>query len=140
VLSFFIVSETLEGARFLYLATVGWAALLTAMAFATPRPLWRVVAVGAIATAGAFGVREHLKPWAQAAAVRDAVIEDLRSSRIVRDCDRVALLDVPDSVQGAYVFRNGMAEAAQAMNVSITSPDAAGPCVFRWSGDHFQPR
>jgi hypothetical protein len=45
------------------------------------------------------------------------------------------LSNLPDSVRGAYVFRNGASEAfARDLRLNAVPGNAGGPCSFRWSG------
>ncbi len=50
-------------------------------------------------------------------------------------CEAVVVGNLPDSVDGAYVFRNGGAEAfARDLQLDVTlAEERAGPCSFRWN-------
>ena len=52
----------------------------------------------------------HFQPWREARRVRDGVL--LKLSTLPPSCFRVHARNVPDHVRGAYVFRNGLTEAA----------------------------
>jgi len=68
--------------------------------------------------------------WQQAAAMRDAVLS--QAAGVVRSngCRSLDLVDAPDSVQGAFVFREGLAEALSSLDY-----DRGGiPCRARWDG------
>jgi hypothetical protein len=70
---------------------------------------------------GAFGVRLNLVPWTRAAAMREEVLSAVERAS-TSGCKEVWIRNVPDSVQGAYVFRNGLAEAIAPIAVSSAAP------------------
>jgi hypothetical protein len=45
---------------------------------------------------------------------------------------------LPDTVRGAYVFRNGFQEALARDAGLRASDDAAPGCVFEWNGREFR--
>jgi hypothetical protein len=131
---FFFVADDLQGARYLYLPYVGWAALLA----------WCVPARGAIARAAAtfmvagaialsaYGTVRHLHPWVEAGEMRERVLAAAAQSGM-RQCASVTLTALPDHVRGAYVFRNGAPEAfARELGMVATVAEANGACAFRW--------
>ena len=134
-LTFFYVSADLQNSRYLYLATIGWAGLLLTAAIATRRRRLRVMLLGLIASIAAWwiiAVRSELGAWQQAAAVRDAVGQEVRVKVAQSNCRSVAVLNAPDSIEGAYVFRNGLTEALRReVGVSLAVTD--GPnCTVVW--------
>jgi len=134
-LTFFYVSADLQNSRYLYLATIGWAGLLLTAAIATRRRRLRVMLLGVIASIAAWwiiAVRGELGAWQQAAAVRDAVEQEVRVKVAQSNCRSVAVLNAPDSIDGAYVFRNGLTEALRReVGVSLAVTD--GPnCTVVW--------
>jgi hypothetical protein len=50
-------------------------------------------------------------------------------------CSTITLIQLPDSVRAAYVFRNGVHEAfLKDLHRDVVVADrAAGPCAFTWS-------
>jgi hypothetical protein len=143
VLPFFVVGPDLQGARFVYLAAVGWAGLVVAVA-RPERPTNRAetsFAIGMVLialTLTTAATRRHLVPWIDAAELRDRILAAARSDPRVRACDPVYVKAGPDNVSGAYVFRNGL-EPAFIQNVGVHALVAAGPagCTFRWTGFDF---
>lgn len=132
-LTLFFVSADLEGARYVYMATVGYVVLCVQVASTLP-VFGRFAAVSALMlliTSGIGGVRFHLRPWREAAATRDAFLTALRSDPRRYTCRAIWIVKPPDSVKGAYVFRNGVAEAAEPDGVTL-SPDAPPGCVLHW--------
>jgi hypothetical protein len=67
--------------------------------------------VTAVVVLFAVGVHGHLRPWRDAAQSRDALLGAISQAAQRERCSTVAVVDVPDNVDGAYVFRNGLAEA-----------------------------
>jgi hypothetical protein len=73
-----------------------------------------------------------------AAATRDAVLVEAERAVAVRGCEVAAFAEVPDSEEGAYVFRNGFAEAARLAGIRVvTSADAPASCTFTWRDGSF---
>ncbi len=135
------IAPDLQGARYLYLAAPAWAALIAGLAAGLPVRV-RVIgaAAGAVLAAGsAAGVRAHLEPWVAAAAGRDRILAAASVHGGIRGCGIVSLTGLPDHVAGAYLFRNGTAEAFAPLGV-IVRPDAAPGCSFVWNAaaDRFE--
>jgi hypothetical protein len=131
----FFVAPDLRGARYAYLAAVGWAALIaiTASSFEdrAPQQIWSSAAVAGLLVMSSFGLVTHLEPWRDAARLRDQIEAAVRSS--AQGCRELTISALPDEVRGAYVFQNGVREAfARDLRVTVTSGDAQG-CVFRWT-------
>ena len=129
----FWVLEDLQGSRYIYLPAAFWSlALASALNDGWPRRWQRVS--GAILTivllvGSVLAIRAHLEPWRRAARARDVVLFHVRS--LPRSCRRVHLTDVPDHVGGAYVFRNGLTQAAAMSGREIElvgAADAAPEC------------
>jgi hypothetical protein len=136
VITLFFVAPDLQGSRYLYLASIGYAGLVvTLTSHYRGSVAARLVSLGAptflIAT-GIAGVIWHLGPWRDAAAIRDRIIAAAAANVQVQRCDHPTFEDLPDSVRGAYVFRNGSREAL-AFGSGTASP-VATTCVFRWNG------
>ena len=137
VLPFVFAAPDLQFARYFYLPLVGWAGLLATMGASetTGWPLVRVLrtcVVAGIVAIGAIGVVEHVSIWPRAAESRDRVINAVRLDGRMRACRAVSLQALPDSVAGAYVFRNGVAEAIQRETGLAFDPQAGAGCTFRW--------
>ena len=135
-LMFFFVSPNLQNSRYLYLSTAGWALLLASAITAARSRALRFAVSGAllvIVGLGAFGVHRQLGPWQRAAEERDAV-EDAARARLP-DCHSVAITNPPDSVEGAYIFRNGLSEALLD-DVGVTLNANSQPtCTINWVRD-----
>jgi hypothetical protein len=134
----FFVGPDLQASRFLYLPAVGWAALIVVVA---SEPSARrhlkpqsVAAVVGLIVMSAYGTWLHLRPWREAALMRDRVEASALDAGMTK-CTNVTLSNLPDSVRGAYVFRNGGPEAfARDLHLNATlDHHPAGECSFRWS-------
>jgi hypothetical protein len=130
------VARDLQQSRYLYASAVGWAALIATVA--SPQRgnflrRLRLAAVGGLIAVNLIGTRLHLGPWREAAVLRDRVVASARGSDM-DGCPTVVMSNLPDSVRGAYVFRNGAAEAfGRDVRVTAVPGQAVGPCSFRWS-------
>jgi hypothetical protein len=128
----------LQASRYLYLAVVGWAALVvTAAASVSATRTWLTAVshslVIVLVALGLYGTRVHLRHWIEAAAVRDRVELAARSNPQMRACPEITVNRLPDSVRGAYLFRNGAREAfARDLGLRAMVTDDVGPCAFRW--------
>jgi hypothetical protein len=120
VYSMFDVSGTLQGSRYVYLATAGWSILMAALLLPARSRLDMFLVIAACGI-GVFGVRLNLVPWTRAAAMRDEVLSAVERAS-ASGCKEVWIRNVPDSVQGAYVFRNGLPEAIAPIAVSPAAP------------------
>lgn len=146
VVPLFYVSPALEGSRYLYLSTVGWAAILMTAASVvhgrSPR-LDLIVAPIVVLTMAfaAYGTRVHLQPWLRASALRDRVLAAAAANNTLRDCDGPVLHNLPQSVQGAYLFLNGAREAFADVGLHVRVGESTGPCAFRWNStsSQFEP-
>lgn len=141
VFTLFFVSPTLEGSRYVYLAECGWALLVAdLLSTGSHRVRHRTVALTCAATlAVAVSVvmlERELGVWSRAAAMRDHVLLEARQAAASARCATAHFDRVPDSVAGAYVFRNGFPEALSELGIAVAA-DAAPGCEFTWSGDTF---
>ena len=110
----FGVLGDLQGSRYMYLPSAIWvvaiaAALLDGSASRVTR-LARYSVAAVTVAACVVAVTMHFQPWREARRVRDGVL--LKLSTLPPSCFRVHARNVPDHVRGAYVFRNGLTEAA----------------------------
>jgi hypothetical protein len=128
VYSLFDVSPTLQGARYLYLPSVAWSIFMAALLTATNSRLNLVLAAVIVMTSAA-GARANLVAWSNAAHVRDGLLANVERAR-QSGCTEVWVRNVPDSMDGAYVFRNGLADAIAPVVLTQSAPPActvAGP-------------
>jgi len=147
VYSMFFVSADLQGSRYLYLSACGWAILLSVLLLdssrAAPARLGLLM-TAALALVWAGGTRLHLADWEGASRLRDRVLASADSQLRRTDCGVVHFTGIPDSVGGAYVFRNGFLEAigaaATAGAGATGSPDKPllPACTVEWHDDAFR--
>ena len=94
----------------------------------------RTFGMGAIAMLivfGAVGTREHQRHWQKASAARNLVMNVARTDSRLRACGAVSIRGLPDTVEGAYVFRNGADLAFE--DAALALSDTAIPtCTFNW--------
>ncbi|MEQ1575892.1 MAG: hypothetical protein ABL993_16770, partial [Vicinamibacterales bacterium] len=132
--TFFFVAPDLQGSRYLYLPAVGCALLLVTMVSQTGSAGGRRLGTAAIAVLilfGTMGAREHQQYWQEAAAARDVLLNAARADGRLRACGTVGIRGLPDTIEGAYVLRNG-ADVAFA-NTGLTLSATASPtCTFNW--------
>ena len=92
----------------------------------------------------AFAVRSHLRAWEDAASLRDVTVTAALRAARAPDCAKLTLAfdDLPDNVEGAYVFRNGFDAAIERVAPDVATrlvpPDRAD-CGFRFDGQDFMP-
>jgi hypothetical protein len=139
VFTLFFVGPTLEGARYLYLAAGAWTLIVADLVAAIServerRSLAFGAAIAAIAMIFVVSVQREIGVWRQAADLRDRVLTDARAAIERAGCAQAAFSGVPDSVNGAYVFRNGFPEA-----LATAAPDSDSPpeCTFTWTDGRF---
>lgn len=145
VYSMFFVSSDLQGSRYVYLGMCAWSILLCTMWLAARddhRSVRRIgaIAVGVLVLLSLTGLRAHLDNWQTAAQLRDRVLTSAIESIRGTPCVAVHFTNVPDSIGGAYVFRNGFAEALSETGYGSRVAAAAGPreCTLSWDGSSFQ--
>jgi hypothetical protein len=141
VYTYFYVNTQLEGARYLYLAECGWAPLVVDLVWivtdaAPGRAITRGLIVCAAIVVSAATLHRELSVWVRAADLRDRVLADARLSLEGAGCRGAEFTAVPDSVDGAYVFRNGFREALDLPRDAEAPPDR---CRFEWRGNGFVP-
>ncbi len=135
----FFVSPWLEGSRYLYLPSVGWAILLAMyldrVRHATVAP-GRWLASGlaaAVVVPAVIALPIHLGAWTRASALREQALASVVAMTRAAGCREAMLSAAPDSIEGAYVFRSGIKEALEPMGIRMIST-AQPPCRFHWSG------
>jgi hypothetical protein len=137
----------LQASRYMYLAASAWAGLLCAVAWESTNGTRRTRAVvasalGAFLLLSTYSTRQNLRPWTEAAGVRDSVVAAARADPAIQRCQSIAVAAVPDAVRGAYVFRNGIGEAlSREIGVAVGAPVPSN-CSFRWddAAKHFIAR
>jgi hypothetical protein len=141
LLSYFFISETLQGSRYLYLPLVGWSILIAQLSDAGRHRFLKTcgaLLVSTIVFYGVAGTVRHQSAWVTAAATRDAVLLEAQRAVATHGCEAAAFAEVPDSEDGAYVFRNGFAEAARLHGIPVVATAAVAPgCTFTWTGGRF---
>jgi hypothetical protein len=143
---FFFVGPMLQGSRYLYLPAVGWSLLLTlvasdALGSSKRRERLRALLIGGILLTAIFGTRAHLRAWNEAAELRDRVLSDVKGVLETGTCAPPGLLveGLPDSVRGAYVFRNGFPEALVHHGLASMNPShSAAHCRYMWTDQGLQ--
>ena len=146
VYAYLFIADNLQGSRYLYLAAVGWSLLLVElvrMSFDQQKERGRTVALitlSVLIATGAMDSRRHLRPWEEAALLRDQVLSSAVERLQTTECRSAVFQDVPDSLEGAYVFRNGFGQALERVTgrgeVLKGSPDSH--CQFRWAEGEFR--
>jgi hypothetical protein len=137
LLAFFYVGPQLEASRYLYLAACGWSAILVAAAadladrFPRANTLLRGALIALIAI-GAWGARQHVRPWTHAAALRDTVLGAAAADPRLHVCSPAYVEGLPESVDGAYLFANGAREALADVGVTAFARPGTGDCAFQW--------
>jgi hypothetical protein len=94
------------------------------------------VALVVLVAMSIVGVRLHQRYWLAAADLRERVEQAAAANVTLRACPTVELRSLPDSVSGAYVFRNGAAEAFS-RDLGIRVGSAGATCAFSWAGGQF---
>jgi hypothetical protein len=128
------VAPDLQQARYLYLSGAAWAVLLAVAASERGRHMFTFATLGGLIAIGTYGTVLHQRPWQEAARVRDRVETAARGPEMDA-CQEVSVSNLPDSVDGAYVFRNGAAEAFARdlqLEVKVVESGVQGACSFRW--------
>ena len=134
----FFISDWLEGSRYLYLGAAGWA-LACAGALDVPRyrrPLAAVTAVVLVAWAATLYVQ--VGAWREASGVRDQLLRGAAELPAAPECPARTFEGVVDNVRGAYVFRNGFAQALNRAGIAAEANRVETPCVYRWNGQRFE--
>jgi hypothetical protein len=141
VFSFFHISATLEGSRYLYLPAAGFALLVagtTGALFARTRTV-RAVAIGVLlfvlAPPAVIAVQDELKRWTQAAQLRDAVLSAFVELIPGSQCASIVAEGPVDNVDGAYVLRNGFMQAVSSRaRIVVGGSQERYRCTVGWTG------
>jgi hypothetical protein len=136
--SILYITPDLENGRYLYLSTAFWViALVGFISTAGGLDRIRLIALSLALVLGVAGVRWHLAPWWEASRIRDTVLESAERILLSTPCRPVSFGGAPDSVRGAYLFRNGLEEAIT-FRIGAVPSDHAGDCTFVWDGAEFR--
>jgi hypothetical protein len=147
VYSLFFVGPDLAGSRYLYLAEVGFAILLADLLLASPPsdragpaivPALAIIVLVVSVWATTF----HIEAWRGAARLRDRVVAAATSALTASPCPRPDLANPPDSLDGAYVFRNGFAAALRRAGLpagDVGADMTSERCRLVWDGAGFAP-
>jgi hypothetical protein len=141
VFSFFHVSATLEGSRYLYLPAAGFVlfvAGMTGQLFARSRRM-AAVSLGAllivVGMPAASALQDELARWTAAAQLRDAVLSSFVELIPASQCESIAVEGLVDNINGAYVFRNGFELAVRPRARIVVGGDQQRyKCSVGWSG------
>jgi hypothetical protein len=100
----------IEGERLVYLPSALGVILLLALLLYVAPDLKRLAAICAcLLAAFAFSLAGSNSNWRRASDIAESVIASLEA---FPHGSRIFILNLPDSIRGAYIFRNGLNEAA----------------------------
>ena len=131
-----VVPGDLQASRYLYLAGIGWALMLVAASTsAAPGVIARfpAIAVSLVVVIAAGATRAHLWHWQEAGIERDLALNAIVDARERHGCSDLSVSNPPDTVRGAYVFRNGLAEALAARGITLVESPQRAECAFTWN-------
>jgi len=145
VFSLFHVSATLEGSRYLYLPAAGFALLLAVLLGAVAHqmkasiaPLVISLAVVVLVIPSLAATSVELARWTEAAKLRDQILTSYVKVVPQDLCSTFVAEGSVDNIDGAYVLRNGFAQALKEMG-AVTDPSTGAPCRISWT-DHLVVR
>jgi hypothetical protein len=92
----------------------------------------RLAALSLVAAIYVVGLRAHITPWVRAGELRDAVLDAAAGSAAVSRCNAVAVLGLPETMDGAEVFRNTAVNMFAARGVRLVLK-ASPECTFTWN-------
>ncbi|HEX3867054.1 MAG TPA: glycosyltransferase family 39 protein, partial [Gemmatimonadaceae bacterium] len=111
-----------EGERYLYLSSAWFSILVAALLRpAVARP-WRIAALVALLAACATALVARNHDWRRASRLCRNVIDDLRAAP---PRDALYVLDMPDDIHDAYVFRNAIWDA-----LALLYPNTKLPPIY----------
>lgn len=136
VYRYLFVTSELENSRYLYLG-VAFASLWLAHALGKGE---KAASVGAAAMALLLLLLStsslaRQSDWWAAADLRDLALDSAVELARRESCRSVTAVSVPDQVRGAFVLRNGFAEAFRRRWVHQSSDGL--DCLVRWDGTAF---
>lgn len=138
VYSLLFIAPDLQNTRYVYLSSAFWALFVVGLAAGIGRSHTKVrlLAAALLLAIAVLGVRLHVRPWYEAADLRNRVLASA-ASLDARGCRDIAFNGAPDSIRGAYVFRNGLPEALALRGIAA-APSKRADCVFAWNGQTFE--
>jgi len=121
-----------QGTRFLYFPSALFAVtLVVALVRVLGNRRAAVVAAVLVIASGVWSWRVN-ENWREAGSIARSVVSDMRRAGA---SGRLVVLNVPDSVRGAYVFRNGIGDAAAMFCEGRASGDVAAISCHPVSGE-----
>jgi hypothetical protein len=143
VFGWILIGPNLRDSRWVYLAAPAWAIGLAALVTSPAQRLIRTLALaaaGLVIVLNIIAVRWQIGAWLRAGEIRDRVLSAIGENAGVRACEAVALSELPENVDGAYVLLNGVTEALVQRGQPIRlDPTAPPSCRFRWDGRAIVP-
>jgi hypothetical protein len=143
VFGWILIGPNLRDSRWVYLAAPAWAIGFAALATSPPQRLMRTMALasaGLVIVLNVMAVRWQIGAWLRAGEIRDRVLPAIAENSGVPACETIALSDLPENEDGAYVLLNGVTEAIAARGQGIRlDPTAPMLCRFRWDGRAIVP-
>jgi hypothetical protein len=130
------IGPDLQGSRYLYLGSSMWSVAVVAMVnprTATAPGRVPALILGGLALVSVMATLMHQGPWLEAAATRERVLK--AAEELTSNCHSVVATELPDNVDGAYVFRNGFIEAFSSLPLQASGVER---CRVRWTGEFFQ--
>ncbi|HEX4456800.1 MAG TPA: hypothetical protein VIA18_02450, partial [Polyangia bacterium] len=111
-----------EGERYLYLSSAWFAILVAALLRPAGERPWRIAALVALLAACATALIARNHDWQRASRLCRNVLDDLHAAP---PRDALYVLDMPDDIHDAYVFRNAIWDA-----LALVYPDATLPPIY----------
>lgn len=124
------IAPDLQGSRYLYLGSAAWC-LVPLVLLRDLSSRAQLMIVAPMILLFAVTTFAHQSSWIAAANERDRVLSAFLQSGV--NCVPAAAQGLPDHVNGAYVFRNGFAEAVAGGILSTNST-----CSVTWDGSQFR--
>jgi hypothetical protein len=138
LLAQFYVSPALEGSRYLYLPSVGFAIVIASGFTGARWNRWDLLSTGlllCLLTLYASRLTDERLVWLEAARLRDRLLTNASEAVRSTPCRTLTVVSAPDSFRGVYVFRNGLPEALAALPMK---PDGSA-CQMQWNGTALVP-
>jgi hypothetical protein len=142
VFTFFHVSATLEGSRYLYLPAAGFSLLIASLGGSLAGRLRSARISSGLMAAGVLVLvvpslaasRAEIARWTEAAGLRDRILVSYVRLMPSLSCGTFVAEGRVDNIEGAYVLRNGFRQALEEMGAGLDR-SAASRCAIDWT-DH----
>jgi hypothetical protein len=141
VFSLFYVGPSLEGSRYLYLSAAGFALLISVLAgTGAARFPWLlrvpafIAAMLVIALPIVPAFRHEISRWQEAARARDEILSRAAANQWLGRCESFVTSGAADSVDGAFVFHNGLPQALARQSGVKSEDSRGGRCRMAWNG------